>query len=98
MLNINNFLQQITLKENFMKKTSAFFSAFMAGGGISAIPFSYNLIKNFRNKQTIKSEKRLQLIKKESKCKDANSDYTKFSNLGFPNTANEKFNICMKKE
>ena len=77
---------------------SACISAFMFGVVISAIPFSYNLIKSFRSQRTIQSEKRLQLIKKQSRCKDANSEYTKFLNLGFPNTANEKFNICMKEE
>ena len=37
------------------------------------------------------------MMNKEKICKTENSDYKKFLSLGFPKTAIEKFNICMKR-
>ena len=36
--------------------------------------------------------------KKEKICKEEESDYKKFLSLGFPKTAIEKFNFCMKEQ
>ena len=40
----------------------------------------------------------MQIKNKEKICKDDNSDYKKFINLGFPKTAIEKFNLCMREQ
>ena len=93
---MNNDLAEVTLNSSFKKNILAFISAFIAGLAISSIPSIYNLIKNHRTERLIKAERKIQLTIKEAKCKDINSDYTKFSNLGFPNTAMKRFNNCMK--
>ena len=89
-------ITEFTLKNNFKNNLFAFISSFMVGLVIFSIPSIYNLIKNFRYERLIQAERKLQLSRKETKCKDINSDFTKFSNLGFPKTAIERFNNCMK--
>ena len=42
--------------------------------------------------------KKMQIQIKEKICKDESSDYKKFLNLGFPKTAIEKFNNCMREQ
>ena len=63
---------------------------------MGSIPFIYNSKKDFRAKQLIREQRKIQIQNKEKICKQDNSDYKKFLNLGFPKTAIEKFNICMK--
>ena len=45
-----------------------------------------------------KSLSKARKVFKEKICKDDNSDYRKFLSLGFPKTAIEKFNICMREK
>jgi len=82
----------------FKEYRLAFASSFGIGILISTIPYVYNFIYNYRTKQLIQEERQLQIQRKTKKCKDNNSDYSKFLNLGFPNTAIEKFNNCMQKK
>ena len=94
---MNNIFLERNLKSQFKKYTLGFISSFIVGVLISSIPFLYKLIDNFRIKKLIHEERQIQIKIKEKKCKDKNSDYEKFLNLGFPNTATKKFNICMEK-
>ena len=88
------FLKNILL-DNSRKYKLAFISSFSIGTLIGTIPNTYKLIENYKMERLIKKEIKLQLKKKEEKCKDKNSDYAKFVDLGFPKTAISKFNVCM---
>ena len=44
----------------------------------------------------MEENRKIQIQYKAKVCKEENSEYEKFLNLGFPKTAIEKFNICMK--
>ena len=91
------FLKNILL-DNSRKYKLAFISSFSIGALIATIPHAYKLIENYKMERLIKKEIQLQLKKKEEKCKDKNSDYAKFVDLGFPKTAISKFNICMQEK
>ena len=57
-----------------------------------------NVLSNiffFRNELIIQEQRKIQIENREKICKDNNSDYIKFLNLGFPETAIRKFNTCM---
>ena len=75
------------LIDNSRKYKLAFISSFSIGALIATIPHTYKFIENSKMERLIK--------KKEEKCKDKNSDYAKFVDLGFPKTAISKFNVCM---
>ena len=62
------------------------------------ITHTYKFIEHYKMETLIKKERKLQLKKKEEKCKDKNSDYAKFMDLGFPKTAISKFNDCMQEK
>ena len=68
----------------------------MIGLVIGSLPFIKNYKKSFRVQKLIQEQKKIQIETKEKICKEDNSDYKKFLSLGFPKTAIEKFNICMK--
>tara|TARA_B100000161_G_C33336509_1_gene318175 strand:- start:214 stop:459 length:246 start_codon:yes stop_codon:yes gene_type:complete len=70
--------------------------SFLVGLVIGSIPFIYRSKENFRIQKLIQEQRKIQLQNKEKICKDENSEYTKFLNLGFPKTAIQKLNICMK--
>tara|TARA_A100001035_G_C27396001_1_gene326423 strand:- start:92 stop:304 length:213 start_codon:yes stop_codon:yes gene_type:complete len=70
----------------------------MIGIMIGSIPFILESQENFRVKKLIKEQRKIQIEKKEKKCKGENSAYQKFLNLGFQKTAIKKFNICMKEQ
>ena len=93
---MNQFFEKSNLKNIFKKYKLAFISSFCVGVLISAIPYIYQYIDNWRTEKLIQEEKEIQIKEKEKKCKDNNSDYSKFLNLGFPDTALAKFNLCMK--
>ena len=63
---------------------------------MGSIPFIYKSKEDFRVKQLIREQRKIQIQNKEKICKQDNSDYKKFLNLGFPKTAIEKFDLCMK--
>ena len=94
----NNFLLQSNLKINLKKSKSALIYSFMAGFIMGSIPFIYKSIENFRIQKLIEEERKIQIENKKKICKKDESDYKKFLSLGFPKTAIEKFNICMKKQ
>jgi len=83
---------------NSRKYKLAFISSFSIGALIATIPHTYKFIENYRMERLIKKEKKLQIKKKEEKCKHKNSDYSKFMDLGFPKTAISKFNVCMQEK
>ncbi len=86
------------LLDNSRKYILAFISSFSIGALIGAIPHTYKFIENYKMERLIKKEIKLQLKKKEEKCKDKNSDYAKFVDIGFPKTAISKFNVCMQEK
>ena len=88
------FVKNILL-DNSRKYKLAFISSFSIGALIGTIPHAYKFIENYKIERLIKKEIKLQIKKKEEKCKDKNSDYAKFVDLGFPKTAISKFNVCM---
>ena len=84
------------LLANSRKYKFAFIISFIIGTLIATIPHTFKFIKHYKMETLIKKEIKLQLKKSEEKCKDKNSDYAKFVNLGFPETAISKFNVCMQ--
>tara|TARA_B100000287_G_C20391805_1_gene685983 strand:- start:396 stop:683 length:288 start_codon:yes stop_codon:yes gene_type:complete len=94
---IHLFVKNI-LAENHRKYKLAFISSFSIGVLISTITHTYNFIENYKMENLIKRERQLQVKKQEKKCKDENSDYAKFMDLGFPQTAILKFNDCMEEK
>ena len=95
-------MKKIFTKENIeelLKNNKlAFISAFSIGVLISTIPYISKFIENLRIEKLIEEERQMSLKEKEKQCKGINSAYNKFLNLGFPETAISKFNICMKKK
>ena len=86
------------LLDNSRKYKLGFISSFLIGVLITTITHTYKFIDNYKIETLIKKERKLQLKKKEEKCKDKNSDYRKFADLGFPKTAISKFNLCMQEK
>ena len=68
----------------------------MVGIVLGSIPFVFKYKESLRVKQSILEQRKIEIQKKEKICKLDGSDYEKFLNLGFPKTAIEKFNQCMK--
>ena len=86
------------LLNNSRKYKLGFISSFFIGVLITTITHTYKFIDNYKMETLIKKERKLQLKKKEEKCKNKNSDYAKFVDLGFPKTAISKFNDCMQEK
>ena len=68
----------------------------MIGLVIGSIPSFYRLKESLTVKKLIEEQRKIEIQNKEKICKEDNSDYKKFLSLGFPKTAIEKFNNCMK--
>ena len=98
MFKLNNFFSKSSLENNYKKYNSAFAFSFFVGLLIATVPYIYKFIEKFRNQILIQEQKKIQIENKEKICKDNNSAYIKFLNLGFPETANRKFNSCMKEK
>ena len=98
MISIDDFLVKINLKSYFKRYKSALTCAFVIGLFIGSIPFISKSKENFRVQKLIQEQRQKQNENKEKICKGYNSDYEKFLSLGFPKTAIEKFNICMKEK
>ena len=94
----NNFFSTLNLKSTFRKHQSKLICAFMVGVIIGSIPFIYKYKESMRVQKLIQKQRKMEIQKKEKICKNNNSDYKKFLNLGFPKTAIEKFDICMKEQ
>ena len=95
---MKNLFTTENLKDLFKNNKLAFISAFSIGVLISIIPYINKLIEQLKVERLIEKERQIILKEKEKKCKGMNSAYNKFLNLGFPETAISKFNICMKKK
>ncbi len=70
----------------------------MIGFVIGSMPFFYKLKESIKVKKLIQEQQKIEIQKKEKICKEDKSDYKKFLSLGFPKTAIEKFNKCMKEQ
>ena len=98
MFKFSNFLVKGNLKSDLKKYKSALAYSFITGFVMGSIPFIYKSIENFRVQKIIQEQRQKQNQNKEKICKGYSSDYEKFLTLGFPKTAIEKFNICMKEK
>ena len=95
MFKVNSFLIENNLINDLKRYKSKFAYSFMIGFIIGSLPFIYKVTESFRVQKLIQEQRQKQNENKEKICKDDNSEYKKFLNLGFPKTAIEKFDICM---
>jgi len=86
------------MKIDLKKYKLALIFSFMVGLVMGSIPFIYKFKENYRIQKLIQAKREIEIKNLEKICKADNSDYKKFLNLGFPKTALEKFNFCMKKK
>tara|TARA_B100001029_G_scaffold51505_1_gene41178 strand:- start:1511 stop:1807 length:297 start_codon:yes stop_codon:yes gene_type:complete len=98
MFEIFSFLDKSKIKNYLKSYKLALIYSFIVGLIMGSIPFFYKLNENFRVKKLIQEQSKIKIQKKEKICKDNNSEYKKFLSLGFPKTAIEKFNNCMKEK
>ena len=98
MFEISSFLDKSNLKNYLKRYKLALMYPFIVGLIIGSIPFFYKLNENFRVKKLVQEQNKIKIQKQEKICKDNNSEYKKFLSLGFPKTAIEKFNNCMKEK
>ena len=98
MFKISSFLVENNLINDLKRYKSKLAYSFMIGLIIGSLPFIYRVTENFRVQKLIQEQRQKQNENKEKICKGYNSDYEKFLSLGFPKTAIEKFNICMKEK
>ena len=96
MFKVNSFLVENNLKKDLKRHKSKLIYSFIIGLIIGSLPFIYKIKENLRVQKLIQEQIQIQNQNKEKICKGYNSDYEKFLSLGFPKTAIEKFNICMK--
>ena len=94
----NNFLIQTNLKSTLKTYKKELVYSFIVGLVMGSIPLIHKSIENFKIQKLIEDARKIQIEKKEKICKEEESDYKKFLSLGFPKTAIEKFNICMKEQ
>ena len=95
---MNRLFLKTSIEDLFKQYKFAFTVSFSIGVLISSVFFTYKLVMNHRTEKLIQRERQLAIEKKEKNCKKDNSDYAKFMNLGFPDTANAKFKICMEEK
>ena len=95
---MKGLLSKKSIKDLINKNKLAFALAFTSGVLISTIPYIFKLIETLKIERLIQEEKLMRIKEKEKECKDINSSYTKFLNLGFPETAIVKFNACMQEK
>ena len=98
MLKVNSFLVENNLINDLKRYKSKLVFSFIIGLMIGSLPFVYKINESFRVQKLMQEEIQKQNQNKEKICKGYNSDYEKFLSLGFPKTAIEKFNICMKEK
>ena len=72
--------------------------SFIIGLILGSLPFIYKSHKSFKVEKLMQEQKKIEIQNKEKICKEKNSEYEKFLSLGFPKTAIEKFNVCMKEK
>ena len=95
---MSNFSVESDLKSYLKKYKLALIYSFIVGLFIGSMPFIYKAQKGLRVQKLIQEQRQRQNENKEKICKGDNSDYEKFLSLGFPKTAIEKLNICMKEQ
>ena len=83
---------------HFKRYKLAILYSFIVGLFIGSVPFIYRSKESFRIKKLFENQIQMEIQNKEKICKGDNSDYEKFLSLGFPKTATEKFNICMREQ
>ena len=98
MSSIDDVLVKSNLKSFFKRYKLTLACSFVIGLLIGSIPFISKYRENFRVQKLIQEQRKIQIQNKEKICKDNNSDYKKFLNLGFPKTAIEKLKICMQEK
>ena len=92
------FFYKSNMKIDLKKYKLALIFPFMVGLVMGSIPFIYKFKENYRIQKLIQEKREIEIKNQKKICKADNSDYKKFLNLGFPKTALEKFNLCMKKK
>ena len=98
MFKVSSFLVENNLINDLKRYKSKLAYSFMVGLIVGSLPFIYKVTEKFRVQKLIQEQRQIQNENKEKICKGDNSDYEKFLSLGFPKTAIEKFNICMKEQ
>ena len=98
MVDKSNVLIKDHLKSHLKRYKSALIYSFIIGLVMGALPFIYKYNERLKIQKLIQEQRKIQIKNQEEICKKDNSDYKKFLNLGFPKTAIEKFNICMKEQ
>ena len=98
MFKVNSFLIENDLINNLKKNKSKLAYSFVIGFIIGSLPFIYRTKESLRVQKIIQEQRQRQNKNKEKICKGYSSDYEKFLTLGFPKTAIEKFNVCMKEK
>ena len=91
---VNSFLKENNFINDLKRYKSKLAYSFVVGLIIGSLPFIYKVKESFRVQKLIEEQRQ----NKEKICRGYNSDYEKFLSLGFPKTAIEKFNICMKEK
>ena len=98
MFKARDILIKSNLKRYLKKYKLTLIYSFIIGLIMGSIPFIYKSNESFKVHKLIEEQRKIQIQNKEKICKEENSAYKKFSSLGFPKTAIEKFNICMKEK
>tara|TARA_A100001234_G_C12365080_1_gene275735 strand:+ start:177 stop:473 length:297 start_codon:yes stop_codon:yes gene_type:complete len=98
MFKIKDILIQSNLKSYLKRYKLPLLYSFMIGSIMGSIPFIYKSHESFKVHKLMEEQRKIQIQNKAKICKKENSEYDKFLSLGFPKTAIEKFNICMKEK
>ena len=93
---MKNLISNINFSKLSQNNKSPMILSFFIGTTISIIPFIFNLIENHKNNRLVYDELKIELKKIENYCKNTKSEYSKLLNLGFKNSAIDKFNECIE--
>ena len=98
MIKMNNFSIGKSLENHWKSYKSVLRYSFLIGLFAGSLPFIYKSIESYKIQKLLQEERKIQIQNKEKICKGDSSNYKKFLSLGFPKTAIDKFNICMKEQ
>ena len=93
---MNYYIENMNIKRNLTKSRSAIITSFLIGVTISGIPFVKNTLDELNYRKSVLLEKEMTIKAIENLCKSDDSNYLKLYNLGFPLSAQEEFDNCMK--
>ena len=93
---MNYFIENLNIKRNLTKNRTAIISSFLVGVTISSITFIKTTLDEFNYRKSVLLEKEMTIKAIENLCKSDDSNYLKLYNLGFPLSAQEEFDNCMK--